>query len=99
MADVGQGTFSEVADPNNTNIFNLALIFVADVVYRGGPILGEGGPFEQVAALIGILLTAIFVVGLLERRDRTFLRMGYDSIAVLCAYAIGLTMLWRVSGA
>jgi cation:H+ antiporter len=34
--------------------------------------------------------TAIYLVRLLERRNRTVLRMGYDSVAVLVAYGAGL---------
>ena len=28
-------------------------------------------------------LSALFLIGMIERRDRTVLRMGYDSLAVL----------------
>jgi cation:H+ antiporter len=44
------------------------------------------------------VLTAVFIIGLLERRDRTILRMGYDSLAAIVFYAIGLVMLYSVSG-
>jgi cation:H+ antiporter len=87
-----------IGDIFGTNLFNLALIPLADIIYRQGPILREGGPFELVAGLLGIVLTAVFIVGLLERRDRTILRMGYDSLAAIVFYAIGLAMLYSVSG-
>jgi cation:H+ antiporter len=87
-----------IRDIFGTNLFNLALIPLADIIYAGGPILREGGRFEMVAALLGIVLTAVYIVGLLERRDRTVLRMGYDSLAAILFYAIGLAMLYSVSG-
>ena len=34
------------------------------------------------------------VAGLAERRNRTVLRMGYDSAAVLATYLAGLTVLY-----
>lgn len=76
-----------------TNLFDLMLLPVADVFFRGGPLLGEAGRFEIVAALLGIVLTAIYVVGLLDRRNRTLFRMGYDSLAVIVTYCTGLGVL------
>lgn len=79
-----------------TNLFNVTIIVLVDALHPGGPILPEVGRPASVGALIGIVLTSIFVVGLIERRDRVFLRMGYDSIAVFFAYASGLAVLYAV---
>jgi cation:H+ antiporter len=85
-----------IGDIFGTNLFDLMLIPIADVFFLGGPILGEAGRFEIVAALLGIVLTAIYVVGLLDRRNRTLFRMGYDSLAVIVAYCVGLGVLGLV---
>lgn len=69
-----------VGDILGSNIFNLLLIFLTDVVYAGDPDLNHVGRFEIVACLLGIVMTAILLLGLLERRDRTIFRMGYDSL-------------------
>ena len=51
-------------------------------------------------AFLGLILlgvaTSLPVSVTLERRDRTFLRMGYDSLAVLIAYFLGLVVLWQL---
>jgi cation:H+ antiporter len=77
-----------------TNLFNVCIIFYIDALHSGGPILVEAGPFGATAALLGLVLTAVYVVGMLERRDRTLGRMGYDSAAVVLVYLAGLTMLY-----
>lgn len=77
-----------------TNCLEMALFFVADAAYRGGPILAATDRSALFAATIGIVVTCIYLVGLLERRDRTVLRMGYDSVGVLGAYVIGLVGLY-----
>jgi len=59
-----------------SNLFDIVLVFVADLVYTGGPVLGEVGRFSTLAALLGIAVTILFLVGLIERRDRTVMRMG-----------------------
>jgi cation:H+ antiporter len=82
-----------VSDIFGTNLFNGGLLFVVDAVYRGGPVLNEVGDFAAFAALLGVIVSALFLVGLIERRDKTVLRMGYDSLAVLAAYGAGVGLL------
>lgn len=79
-----------------TNFFNLSLFLLADLVYRGGPVINELGKFEVASALLGLLLIGIFLVGLLERRDPKVLRMGYDSLAVLLLFPAGVAMLYAI---
>ncbi|MGH8663948.1 MAG: hypothetical protein ACREUX_06740 [Burkholderiales bacterium] len=43
-----------------------------------------------------IVLTSLYLVGMLERRDRTVARMGYDSLAVLGVYFAGIAVLWTL---
>jgi hypothetical protein len=33
---------------------------------------------------------------MLERRDRTSARMGYDSLAAVIVYVAGVAMLWQL---
>jgi cation:H+ antiporter len=86
-----------IGDIFGTNLFDLLLIPVADLAYRQGPILAAAGRFEAVAVILGIILTGIYVVGLLDRRNRTILRMGYDSLAAIIVFAIGLALLQAIS--
>lgn len=82
-----------VGDIFGTNLFNISLIFLADLIYAGDPLLSVVGTFEIVGALLAILLTGIFLVGLLRRRPTAILRMGYDSLAVFIVFAAGVTAL------
>jgi len=76
-----------------TNFVNLSLILLGDVLFAGGPLINELGTFEVVSALLGAALIGVFLVGLLEHRDRTVLKMGYDSAAVILLFALGLGLL------
>ena len=84
-----------IGDIFGTNLFNVLLILFADLLYRGGPVLAQAGRFETVGAMLTVFMTGIFIVGLLERKDRTLLRMGYDSLAAIAAFALGLVLLAR----
>lgn len=76
-----------------SNLFNFSFILIIDAVSSGPPVLGLAGPFEAMAALLALLMSGVFVLGLVERRDRTILRMGEDSLAVIVVYLAGLAFL------
>jgi len=79
-----------------TNCLEVALFLLVDAVYRGGPILSEIDRSAMFAGALGMVVTGIFLVGLLERRNRTVLRMGFDSLAVLMVYATGVVALYQL---
>lgn len=85
-----------LGDVFGTNLLTLGLIFLADLTYAGGPVLQQAGTFEAVAALLGLILTAIFLVGLLERANKTILRMGYDALVALVVFGGGLVLLYFI---
>jgi cation:H+ antiporter len=79
-----------------TNIFNIIILFVVDALYAGGPVLAEVGRFAGFGALLAIVLTALFLAGMIERRDRTVARMGIDSIAAIICYGAGIVVLYQL---
>jgi cation:H+ antiporter len=83
-----------ISDILGTNLFDVALLFVVDAVEGTGAVLNQIGRFSIFAAALGTAVTTLFTIGLLERRDKTALRMGYDSAAVLISYIGGLVILF-----
>lgn len=86
-----------VGDIFGTNLFNFSLIFLADLIYRGGPVFDLSGRFEAMGAILAVMLTGIFLVGLLRRRRGTIFRMGHDSLAAILVYAAGVVALTQVN--
>lgn len=86
-----------IGDVLGGNIFNLALLLLVDAVY-GPPVLAELGAFSVVACCLAALLCAILIVGIVERRDRTIFRLGYDSAAMIAVYLGGLVTLYFLRG-
>jgi cation:H+ antiporter len=86
-----------IGDIFGTNLFNVAIIVLVDAVLRGDePVLAQAGRFAGFSALLGLSLTAVFLVGLLERQNRTLLRMGFDSVLVLVSYVAGVVVLHAI---
>ncbi|WEX73964.1 sodium:calcium antiporter [Sinorhizobium numidicum] len=83
-----------MSDIFGTNLFDLSFLFLIDLTGGADAVMNGVGRFETFAALMAITVTAIFLVGLSERRDRTIFRMGYDSLAVLTVYLTGLIILY-----
>lgn len=76
-----------------TNFVNLSFFAVSDLAYAGEPVLNTLGSFEVLAALLGAVLIGVFMVGLLEHRDRTIGRMGIDSAVVIVLFVLGVALL------
>jgi cation:H+ antiporter len=85
-----------IADVFGTNLFNVTIIFIVDAVHPGPPVLVAAGSFAAFGALIAIVLTGLFVAGMIERRDRTVFRMGIDSLTAICVYAAGVVVLYQL---
>lgn len=85
-----------VSDVFGTNLFNVTIIVLVDALHPGGPVIVEAGRFAGFAALLALVLTALFLAGMIERRDRIILRMGVDSIAALLVYAAGVAVLYSL---
>jgi cation:H+ antiporter len=85
-----------VSDIFGTNLFDVALIFLVDLLYVGDPVLTGAGGFSIVAAALGMLVTALYVVGLIERRDPALFGVGLDSYVVVVAYLGGVGLLFAM---
>lgn len=79
-----------IANILGTNTIEVALLFPADIFYREGPIINDLGNSSIFLATLGIFLTCVYLWGILERRDKTFLGMGVDSAIVLFLYLGGM---------
>lgn len=85
-----------ISDILGTNLINIAMIFLVDLLDTGEPVIGRMGPFAIFGALLAVVLTALFQAGVAERRDKSILRMGYDSVLVLIVYIGGIVLLYTL---
>jgi cation:H+ antiporter len=79
------------------NAFQLTLFFVADLV-AGQPVLPAEGKANAWIGCVGLLMTAVFVSGIVLRPQRRHLGLGLDSWVALVIYALGIWGLVVVSG-
>ena len=90
-----------------SNIFNIAIIGIADLLYVKGPIMALNKDIHGVAtagghilaALCAMLLTSIVIVALVQedRRGYTKLKIGWYTPLVMIIYLLGMYLIF-VSG-
>ena len=72
-----------------SNLFNLALIAIDDIVYTKGPLLVFVSPLHTVSALSVVMMSGVAVVGLFYRpRERLFRTVGWTSLLLLSLYLL-----------
>jgi cation:H+ antiporter len=79
------------------NGFMPALFLLADLL-AGRPTLPAAKPSDIWLAGLGILVTAVYIVGIVVRSKRTRLRMGLDSRLVIGRYVLGILGLLVLPG-
>ena len=70
------------------NAFQVCLFLVADLV-AGRPVLPTAGILNSWLGGLGIVLTVIYLIGVIVRPKRCLLRLGIDSILVVIVFVAG----------
>jgi cation:H+ antiporter len=79
-----------------SNLIMLVLVFPADILFRAGPILQETSRTVSLALAFGLIVTAIFLVGMIVRRKPRVGVLGLDSILVILVFLLSLGAYYHV---
>lgn len=86
-----------ISDIFGGNAF-LPVLFLLATILSGQAVLPQAHNTDIYLTALGAVLTVVYMIGLVFRPQRQWLRMGPDSIAVLILYVIGITGLAFISG-
>jgi cation:H+ antiporter len=86
-----------VSNVFGSNGFDVALLGLVALLVEGS-LFAESLVPAVFAAALGITVTGIYLLGMLERRDRSIVRMGWDSVSVLLLGAGGMWVMFLLSG-
>lgn len=88
-----------IANLFGSNIFNIFILAIDDIFYVRGPLLADVSMNHAVTGFMSVVMTGIAIVGLTYRIERkTFLRLGWDAIAILLAYFVNIYLLYSLRG-
>ena len=77
-------------------MLNTVIVFVCDVFLPRVSILSVVSVNNVLTALLGILMTAIVMVGIIYGSKKSFLRLGWDAIGIVLVYMAGSYMLFHL---
>ncbi len=77
-----------------SNIFNILILAIDDVLFLKGPILFFANQEHIISALSAIAMTTVAVIGLTYRAEKKFLFLAWDSIGIILVYFINILMLY-----
>lgn len=77
-----------------SNIFNMTILLVSDIFYRGAYILSSGSPTHAITALAGLVLSGIVVLGLVAPTTRRWGRLSAEALIILVVYLIGTALVF-----
>ncbi len=82
-----------IANVFGANFFNILLLFFADIFYRQGLLLSSLSPDVMVVALMGVILTAVALLGFIFPLRQHYFRLGVTSILIMGGYLLTLVFL------
>ncbi len=95
IAAVRMGAFTmAISNIFGSNLIMLMLLLPADVFYRQGLILQKMDDTATFALVSGLVVTGIYIVGLLLRQKKRIFGMGLDSALVLAVYLASLGIFY-----
>lgn len=93
LASIKLGDYSlAMSDIFGGNAFMPALFIVCDII-TGNAVLRNATTGDVWFASLGVLLTTIYILGLIVRPKKTYARLGIDSLLVILVYVVGIVAL------
>ncbi|NIO41347.1 MAG: sodium:calcium antiporter [Burkholderiales bacterium] len=82
-----------------SNLFNIAIVPIVDLLYLEGPILSNVSVVHAVSATSATIMTGIFIIGLFYRaRTRLYRTIGWASLMLVSVYLINSYILFMHGG-
>jgi len=79
-----------------SNVFNIWILGLDDLLYRKGPLLSHVTPTHLISAISAIVMTSIALIGLSYRAEQKRLFLAWDSLGIAVVYAIGTYVLYSL---
>lgn len=77
-----------------SNLFNIAILGIDDLVDVHGSLLQAVSPVHLVTLAAAIMMTGVAIIGLTYRASRKRFRLSWDAIAIVAIYIAATTLLW-----
>ncbi len=84
-----------IANLLGSNLFDVAIIAIDDILYSKGPILAHVSPVHAVSAMSAVAMTGIAIIGMFYRPQvRVFRTVGWVSFSLFIMYMLNSYVLY-----
>ncbi|MBL8009181.1 MAG: hypothetical protein JNJ64_01135 [Flavobacteriales bacterium] len=80
-----------------SNLFNIVILAIDDLVYGGGFLLKDASDAHLLSVLSTIIMSAIVIVGLTFRTAPKRFLLAWDTFLIAVVYVVNLILLYRIS--
>ena len=80
-----------------SNLFNVAVLGVDDLLYTRGSLLVDASPAHVFTLISAMLMTSIAIIGLTFRAQRKRYPLSWDAFFIAGVYLLGVVLLWRMA--
>jgi len=80
-----------------SNLFNLAILAIDDLLYLKGSLLSDIAQSHVVSANAAMAMTAVAVIGLTYRASKKRFLFAWDSLAIVMVYLYAVSMIYLLS--
>ena len=78
-----------------SNLFDILILAIDDLLYRPGPLLSFASPSHAVTALSAMMMTGVAIIGLLYRpKTRVFKTVGWASLFLFSLYLLNTYVIY-----
>jgi cation:H+ antiporter len=85
-----------LGDLFGSNLFNVAILAVDDILYVDGPILSDVSGHHVVIAAAAIAMTGTVIIGLTYRQIKKSVFLAWDSVGILLIYVVAQIILFSL---
>ncbi len=86
-----------VANLLGSNLFNIVILAIDDIVYSGGFLLKDASEAHLLSVLSTIIMSAIVIVGLTFRTAPKRFLLAWDTFLIAVVYVVNLILLYRIA--
>jgi cation:H+ antiporter len=82
-----------------SNLFNVAILALADAVYLPGPLLAQVLPAHAATAMAAVVMSGLVIIGLVLRPQGQVLRtVSWVSAGLAAAYVVNTSLAYLLHG-
>jgi cation:H+ antiporter len=77
-----------------SNLFNIAILAIDDMLYFKGPILSHASPAHAITASAAMTMMALVTMALTYRSKKKFFIISWDSLGIFLVYSVSTLLLY-----